>query len=158
MSRTDMKVLGWVFVALMSAATLQVNAATVYKWTDEKGVIHFGDKQPVGQKSESVDVRSGTSRSNSNDDRPSPQEQLKNLEANQEKSEEAAAVTRKEEAAQKQRAKNCEIAKKNLETMTNNARIKVEENGEQRYLTPQEIEEKRNEFNAIEEKDCAEQK
>ncbi|MGP4843827.1 DUF4124 domain-containing protein [Marinobacter sp. 1Y8] len=153
-----MKVLGWVFVALMSAATLQVHAATVYKWTDEKGVIHFGDKQPIGQKSESVDVRSGTSHSNSDDSGSSPQEQLKNLEANQEKAKEDKATARKEEAAQKQRAKNCEIAKKNLVTMTNNARIKVEENGEQRFLTPQEVDEKRDEFNAIVERDCAEQK
>jgi hypothetical protein len=70
---------------VVSAAPVQ--AESVYKWTDKDGVTHYGDRQPQGQESESVDVVSGTSRSTNSEDgkkggesgRLSPQERLKTL-------------------------------------------------------------------------------
>ena len=53
-------------------------SAAVYKWTDENGVTHFGDRQPTGAKAERVNVRSGTS-SDASASRQSLQEQLQNL-------------------------------------------------------------------------------
>ena len=46
---------------LMAAAPGLATSASVYKWTDENGVTHFGDRQPTGQNAEQVNVRSGTS-------------------------------------------------------------------------------------------------
>ncbi len=123
----------------MAVAPGAAMSASVYKWTDENGVIHFGDHQPNGKKAEKVSVRAGTAQP-LDSARPSPQERLSSLEEKkaekQEKENEAAAS----EAQRKQRAKNCEAAKKNLDIIRTKSRIRIDEDGEQRYLTPEEIE------------------
>ncbi len=63
-------------------------------------------------------------------------------------------VSAVEEARQKQRAANCETARNNLSLIRSGSRIKMEENGEERYLTPEEIAEKRAQFEEIAENNC----
>jgi len=60
---------------LMAAAPGLATSASVYKWTDENGVTHFGDRQPTGRNAEQVNVRSGTSQG-AGVQRRSAQEQL----------------------------------------------------------------------------------
>jgi hypothetical protein len=127
--------------------------ASVYKWTDENGVTHFGDRQPTGSKAERVNVRSGTS-TDASGNRQSPQERLQNMQEQQNEEAEQRQETAVEEARRKQRETNCETARSNLEVIERNARIRVEENGEQRYLSPEEIAEKRAEFERIAEENC----
>ena len=62
--------------------------------------------------------------------------------------------TAAEEARRKQREANCETARSNLNVIDTNARIRIEENGEQHYLSPEEIAEKRAEFERIAEENC----
>lgn len=137
---------------ILAAAPLATSGASVYKWTDENGVTHFGDRQPTGQQAEQVNVRSGTS--SGGQQGQSPQEQLEELEARQadeaEKREESAA----EEARRKQREANCETARSNLRILDRNSRIRVEEDGEQRYLSPEEIDEQRQKFQEIADENC----
>ncbi|MCG2580998.1 MAG: DUF4124 domain-containing protein [Marinobacter sp.] len=137
---------------ILVAAPLAASAASVYKWTDEQGVTHFGDRQPTGQQAERVNVRSGTS--SGGQQGQSPQEQLEELEARQadeaEKREESAV----EEARRKQREANCETARSNLRILDRNSRIRVEEEGEQRYLSPEEIDEQRQKFQEIADENC----
>ena len=64
------------------------------------------------------------------------------------------AETAVEEARRKQREANCATARSNLDVIDRNARIRIEENGEQRYLSPEEIAEKRAEFERIAEENC----
>lgn len=128
-------------------------SASVYKWTDENGVTHFGDRQPTGAKVERVNVRSGTS-SDASGNRASPQERLENMEEQQASEAEQRRETAAEEARRKQREANCATARSNLEVIASNARIRVEENGEQRYLTPEEIAEKREQFEEIAAENC----
>jgi hypothetical protein len=150
-------------VLVVSAAPVQ--AESVYKWTDKDGVTHYGDRQPQGQESESVDVVSGTSRSTNSEDgkkggesgRLSPQERLKTLQADQQETREQASKSRAKEARDKQRIKNCEIARDALKKLNTYGRIKVEEDGEQRYLTPEEIEAKKAEYQKIEADACTDQ-
>lgn len=63
-------------------------------------------------------------------------------------------VSAAEEARQKQRAANCKTARTNLSLISSSGRIRVEEDGEQRYLTPEEIAEKREQFEEIAELNC----
>ncbi|MDX1598590.1 MAG: DUF4124 domain-containing protein [Marinobacter sp.] len=137
---------------ILAAAPLAASGASVYKWTDENGVTHFGDRQPTGQQAEQVNVRSGTSSGGQKGQ--SPQEQLEELEARQadeaEKREESAV----EEARRKQREANCETARSNLRILDRNSRIRVEEDGEQRYLSPEEIDEQRQKFQEIADENC----
>lgn len=144
-------------LTLLLAATPGIAmSASVYKWTDENGVTHFGDRQPAGAQSEKVNVRSGTA-SGSASGRPTPQQRVNQLEEQQQ----ADAVSRRqaaeEEARQKQRQANCETARTNLQVISNNARIRIEENGEQRYLSQEEIAEQRQKFEEIADKNCGPQ-
>ena len=129
-------------------------AASVYKWTDEEGVTHFGDRQPSGRQSESVSVRTGK---RSEDSRQSPQEQVEALE-----NEEAEKAGQQEESAadearRKQREANCETARSNLDILQRNSRIRIEEDGEQRYLSEEEIEEQSKKFEGIADENCGEE-
>lgn len=139
-------------VLLVAAPTIS-SAASVYKWTDENGVTHFGDRQPTGQKSESVSIRTGK-RSESN--RQSPQEQVKALEDQEAEQAERKEETAAEEARRKQREANCGTARSNLSILQRNSRIRVEEDGEQRYLSEEEIAEQREKFEEIAEENCGE--
>lgn len=138
---------------VMSLLPAMAAGSSVYKWTDENGVTHFGDRQPTGQNSEQVDVRSGTSGSTTKE-RASPQEQVEELEQRQQEEQQRQKETAVQEARRKQREANCATARSNLEIIENNARIRTEENGEMRYLSPEEIEERRQQFQKIAEDNC----
>lgn len=137
---------------ILAVAPFAATGASVYKWTDENGVTHFGDRQPTGKQSERVSVRTG--KSSGSQQRQSPQEQLEALEAREAdeagKREESAA----EEARRKQREANCSTARSNLNILDRNSRIRIEEDGEQRYLSPEEIEEQRQQFQEIADENC----
>ncbi len=139
-------------IALAIAPGL-TNAASVYKWTDENGVTHFGDRQPTGQTAERVNIRTGTP-SKSASERPSPQERLNSLEEQQQEQAEREQETAVQEARRKQREANCATARSNLKLLSQTGRIRIEENGEQRFLTPEEIQQKREEFEQIAADNC----
>lgn len=141
------------FSILMAAAPGLASGASVYKWTDENGVTHFGDRQPTGKNAEQVNVRSGTSRNAANN-RTSPQEQLNEIEERQQEETQQREETAVEEARRKQREANCATARSNLKVISSNARIRVEENGEMRYLNPEEIEEQRQKYEEIVTENC----
>lgn len=138
---------------LMAAVPGHSAGASVYKWTDENGVTHFGDRQPNGALSEQINVRTGTGMS-SGGQRKSPQEQLNQLEERQQTQQQQRVETAAEEALRKQRDANCATARSNLKVINSNARIRVEENGEMRYLTPEEIDEQRVQFEDIATENC----
>lgn len=138
---------------LLVAAPAMSSAASVYKWTDEEGVTHFGDRQPTGRPSESVSIRTGK---RSEDGRKSPQEQVEALENQEAEEAERKEETAVEEARRKQREANCETARSNLSILQRNSRIRVEEEGEQRYLSEDEIEEQRVKFEEIAKENCGE--
>ncbi|TBW50982.1 DUF4124 domain-containing protein [Marinobacter halodurans] len=145
---------GILLTCLLSVSAFSATAGSVYKWTDENGVVHFGDQKPINKKSETVNVRSGTSKADTGEARMSPQEKVDALDKSRADQAEKDKQSREEEAQAKQREKNCEIATKNLQTINSHARIKISENGEQRYLTPEEIQKKKDEFQKIIDEDC----
>ncbi|SFR86657.1 protein of unknown function [Marinobacter daqiaonensis] len=129
-----------------------VAAASVYRWTDENGVVHYGDREPSGRSAEKVSVKSGTSRSS--EERASPQAQVEAMEKNEAERTRRENESAVEEARRKQREANCQAAEANLQIIRSNARIRVEENGEQRYLTPEEIEEQKEKYKQVAEENC----
>ena len=135
----------------LMAPTL-ASAESVYRWEDENGVVHFGDREPTGRASEKVSVKTGQSRSDN--ERQSAQEQVQALDESQAERERREKETAVEEARRKQREARCETAQANLQAINSNARIRVEEDGEQRYLSPEEIEEKKQQFEDIVSETC----
>lgn len=142
-----------ILTILITATPGFAGAASVYKWTDASGVIHFGDRQPTGQTSEQINVRSGTSR-NSDSPRQSPQQQLNQLEEQQQTQQQRRQESAAEEARRKQREANCSTARANLDVIRSNARIQVEENGERRYLNTEEIDDQRRRLAQLAEENC----
>jgi hypothetical protein len=140
-------------VCIMAIPTLAA-AQSVYKWTDENGVTHFGDRQPTGKQSESVSIRSGKSSGSGASGSMSPQQRVQQMEAEEAANAQNQQVSTAEEARQKQRAANCQTARNNLSLIGSGSRIKVEDNGEERFLTPEEIAEKRAQFEEIAELNC----
>lgn len=141
---------------LIASAPGLALAASVYKWTDENGVTHFGDRQPTGKQSEKLNVRSGAA-SQPGSERKSPQEQLKELQQRQDDQAVSQRSRAVQEAQAKQREANCATARANLDAIDSNARIRVEENGEQRYLSPEEIAEQRAKARQIAQENCGSQ-
>jgi hypothetical protein len=137
-------------LCIITAPTL-ASAQSVYKWTDEDGVTHFGDRQPTGTQAESVSIRTGKRSGSSS---MSPQEQVQQINAREADEAESREMTAAEEAREKQRAANCETARSNLALISTGSRIKVMEDGEERFLNEQEIAEKREQFEEIAELNC----
>ncbi|SHK84915.1 protein of unknown function [Marinobacter antarcticus] len=138
---------------LMTVAPGMAMSASVYKWTDENGITHFGDRQPVGASSETVNVRSGTS-SGAATSRSSPQKRLGELQEQQQNEADREKETAVEAARRKQREANCENARSNLKVIESNARIRIQEDGEMRYLSPEEIAEQKEKLEEIAAENC----
>ncbi|MDI9246796.1 DUF4124 domain-containing protein [Marinobacter sp. CHS3-4] len=138
------------------AMPILASAQSVYKWTDENGVTHFGDRKPTGKQSESVSVRTGKG-SGSSSSSASPQQQVDQMEQEQAEVEQDEKVSAVQEARRKQRAANCDTAQTNLALIATGSRIKVQEDGEERYLSEEEIAQKREQFEKIAELNCGEE-
>jgi hypothetical protein len=141
---------------ILAMAPAMVNAVAVYKWTDADGVIHFGDRQPTGTQAEQISVKSG--QSSSVNTSPSAQQQLNELEQRQKAASEESRADDAAAARQAQRQTNCNAARQNLEIISNNARIRISENGEQRFLTPDEISQQKQKYEDMVKQNCGDEK
>ena len=141
---------------LLAMAPAMANAAAVYKWTDADGVTHFGDRQPTGTQAEQISVRSG--QSSVVNTTPSAQQQVNELEQRQQAASEESRAADAAATRQAQRKTNCDAAQQNLEIISNNARIRISEDGEQRFLTPVEVSQQKQTYEDIAEQNCGEEK
>lgn len=141
---------------LLTAACLfpALSAAnSVYKWTDEEGNTHFGDRQPTGRSAESVSIRTGKSQNGSSS--RSAQQQVEDFEERQAEEDAGEEQSAEEQARQQQRQRNCETARSNLNILEAGGRIQTQgEDGERRYLDEEEIEQKRQQFEEIADDNC----
>lgn len=141
---------------ILAMAPAMMNAAAVYKWTDADGVTHFGDRQPTGAQAEQISVRSGQpSVVNTNS---SPQQRVDELEQRQQAASEESKAADAAATRQAQRKTNCDAAQQNLEIISRNARIRSSEDGEQRFLTPDEISLQKQKYEEIVEQNCGAEK
>ncbi|MFT6980901.1 MAG: hypothetical protein ACJARK_002418 [Marinobacter psychrophilus] len=137
---------------LLAMVPAMANATVVYKWTDADGVTHFGDRQPTGTQAEQISVRSG--QSNLVNSNSSAQQQLNELEQRQRAASEESRAFDAAATRQAQRKTNCDAAQQNLEIISNNSRIRITENGGQRFLTPDEISQQKQTYEDIVEQNC----
>ena len=131
-------------LALIFTPALAMGSA-VYKWTDEDGVTHFGDRQPTGRQAESVNVRSGSSEQTQ--PARSMRERLDGMQERHTPQDNNAAPAT--EALQAQRQQNCEVAQESLRVLEIGGRLRIQENGEERFLSNDEIEAKRIEYRKL---------
>lgn len=131
---------------LTLAAGGSVSASEIYKWTDEDGNVHYGDR-PTGAESEQrVPIRSKPT------DPAKVQAQVQaRLGAQQARAEEAArkpaGPTPEELAAEaRERSSKCETYKQRLTSFVQSRHLyRLDENGERVYLTEDEMQQAREE-------------
>ncbi len=143
---------GPIVMAVLLLLLWQTAQSGVYRWTDENGKVHFGDRPPQEQETEQVAVPTGGSQGGaqegaeeesspapSNAERQETRQRLLDQYARERDEKRQAAEQKKKEQAQRQQ--NCILAKDNLRGLEEHGRIyNLLPNGERYYLTAEERE------------------
>ncbi|MCB1586621.1 MAG: DUF4124 domain-containing protein [Xanthomonadales bacterium] len=128
-----------IFVSLCLLFTTANAKQKYYKWTDENGNVHYSEKKPEDKEAQELKIRSKA---------PKPQETVSE-EANTDKElppdQQAVEDFNRNEQAKAKEAQdqaNCEIAKKNLQTLESRNRVKRVNpaTGEEIYMDNNEVE------------------
>ena len=126
----------------MSAGVL---ADDIYKWTDEEGTVHYGDRPTGAPTEERLDMT--FSRTDGNAVRSRVQARQERQAQREEQKSVAAAAAREaadNEAAEAERQQACENARARLESYLQSRRVyRTDENGERVYLDDTEREQAR---------------
>lgn len=143
------KLLAIAVIFWSSATTLF--AGEVYKWTDKSGVIHYSDIKPANVESKSIKVKAGKPSGSRSD----PQEQASALDET--KSQQLADQAKKLQASASKRENEarCQTLRDNLVKFKENSRIKINVDGEIRYLTPEEISSKTIQYEKMLSEECS---
>ena len=126
-------------------------AEKVYKWVDEAGNIHYSDIKPNAQNVEDVKVRGSSSSASGGSDvlgKANAIDEQKSAEL------EKKAAEMQEETKKRETQAQCQAIQDNLNKMRDSSRVKVSENGELRYLTPEEIAERRKSYQEMYKAHC----
>ena len=128
-------------VMLMIGALLpaMAGAAEVYKWVDEQGNVHFGDR-PQGAEVERVQIRNASPDAQS---QQRIQQLIESQEAGRQQREQdkqAQEERASQQAAAERHAEYCKQVRKNLETLKIGGRIyKSKTNGDRHYFSSEEM-------------------
>ena len=131
-------------IAVAATATLALSGAAIagdiYKWVDEDGNVHYGDK-PAGAQPERMAIESRPT----DPARVAAQTQARiEAQAQERESEDAAAAAQASEEEQQaqadERRKACEQSRANLQRMVTSRRLyREDDNGEREYLNEAEM-------------------
>ena len=115
------------------------SAAGVYKWVDEHGNVHFGDR-PQGEGAESVQIRESSPDSHN---QQRVEKLIRAQEARRKQKEQDEEARQKEEAERataERHAEYCKQVRKNLQTLKTGGRIyKPLDDGERHYFNDEEM-------------------
>jgi hypothetical protein len=119
---------------LIGAATAQV-----FKWVDEKGVTHYGERPPQGQKAQPVETKPSTPPAPGSTSSPEKAQgseywQGKDLEFQQRRIQRERQAEREQRAA-KDKQRNCHVARDDLRRLESTKRLyALNDKGERVYL------------------------
>jgi hypothetical protein len=100
-----------------------VFADKIYSWVDAKGVTHYGENPPKDTPSRQLNARTGHS------------DPVEYTTEDKKETPKAKAATSADPSPER-----CALARKNLQALTTNPRVKTtDKNGENRYMTPEEM-------------------
>jgi len=128
-----MKIIIVMMLFIMSPAS-----AGIYKWTDNKGKVHFGDR-PVNSESATeikVNINRNTGVTNSSGNKKEREYLLKKIEKNKE---EKAEKRSERLAKSKKRKKKCDAYRRNYQShIQSNRTYRMSPKGERTYLSDKE--------------------
>jgi hypothetical protein len=123
-----------IYLTLLASTSLY--AGSIQKWTDANGNVFYGDTPPVSAKTEGVRVQSAPS---------NPGKALPRLTSQDEAADNDSPASASDDnltAAQSKVA--CDNAQQDLEVIQTSSRVKLElVDGTTRYLTPEEIDQRK---------------
>ena len=137
-----------------------VMAAEIYKYTDENGNVHYGDRPSGNRAEETVSVASqrtdNAAVQAAFNERYAPKPEPQNQAADSGEAEKEEKLSRAERrAAAAERAQKCESYRARMETVITSRRLyREDENGERVYLEDNERQEARDKIQALIEEYC----
>ena len=125
------------FTLLFSTA---LSAGSIQKWVDDEGNVHYGDAPPTSAKTESVHVQPAPS---------NPGKALPRLGSSSENASTTTAAADDGSVPDDQAKIACDQAREDLEVINRSSRIKLRQaDGSTRYLTTEEIAERKTQAEA----------
>jgi hypothetical protein len=124
-------------IALAGAGLLLVVSAAawggIYKWVDENGQVHYGERAPQTSRSEQVQVEQGPAPDTNAAQRRAKQQKFMRAIDEERKVKESARKKAEQKAAQRQR--QCAMARDRLRTYERSSRVyRVDSKGNRVYL------------------------
>ena len=135
-------------VFLILLASMSLNAGSIHKWVDEEGNVHYGDSPPVSAKTEGVRVQGAPS---------NPGKALPRLGSPGTSSADGSSTdaANGDQVPEDQAKLACDAAREDLKVIGNSSRIKLKSaDGSTRYMTSEEIEERKTQAEADVERFC----
>ena len=121
-------------LALLCCGPIGTATAQVYKWVDEHGVTHYGERPPQNQNTQAVETKPMAAPAPGASSARPPDWQEKNLEFQKRRIEREQQAEREQNEAQEKR-KRCNIARDDLEHMQSARRLyDLDDKGERVYL------------------------
>lgn len=128
-------------------------SAEIYKWTDENGRVHYSDKKPNADKdAKKIKVSTGIGSSGNSNNSSSTDPEPNTPEKEQALQEKAENLSKNQ--GQKASKEKCDAVRENISKMTEGARLRINENGQMRFLSPEEIADKRKSYQAFIDENC----
>ena len=151
MKRTSFTKIAPLFFVTSLLFSAPNHAENVYKWVDEEGRIHYSDIKPNKNNVEEFKVRGNKNTSKGE----SVFEKTVDLDARKQEELENKAEALQANTERRQQDARCQAIRDNLKKMNENSRIKIMENGETRFLSPEEIDERKNSYQEMLESSCS---
>ena len=125
--------------ALAMVTTSPLTAETIYKWVDETGTVHYGERPPEGVDAELVSVTSGRSSDNEDPYAETRATQAAQKQAEAERMVEASAALEQQQQEQARIEAACAAQKSRLEQLIPRSKILLQNpDGTSRMLGDQE--------------------
>lgn len=149
-----MKVFSPLVFVLMGilCSNLALAAAKVYKWTDDKGITHYSEHPPLNIKTTLIKPQIALGEFTEESSASSATSSI----ASSTKAQNAAAAQALAEAkaAAKRDPERCDSAKENITALKTYSHVKVKDGDDYRYLTPEEQQQKLQEFTKAATESC----
>ncbi len=144
-------------LVLMGMFFVSASNAEIYKWVDENGQVHFGDK-PHGKQTEKVELKSSVSEAQKRDAEKINQNYQRIYQQFKQQDQARAEQQKKVEQKRKQLAEYCEKLRKEKNLVNQDyAIVRYNDEGGREFLTDEEIDSYRNEINSLYQERCGEQ-
>ncbi|MFZ5757706.1 MAG: DUF4124 domain-containing protein [Pseudomonadota bacterium] len=126
-------------LAIAAAVSVPAQAGQFYKWVDDQGVTHYGEKAPDGARAAPVSIGDTTSSDADSEIKRLDEKRAAAADARK-KEAEAAAGKPPVPASERERINQlCDQHRQNLNTLKSGGRVVTkDEKGNKRYLTDQE--------------------